>query len=743
MIVKSVISLTVLLQLLLLLPLARSAANENELFNTPVGKELLKRSKAADIKSWMDTTHNPCGDFYNFACANWQRINSAQLFGDHTTSQFHDMFKSLENKMMAFLTDPQRGDIVEDKLKDFFLSCLRTRENDVEYLEALRSVYREYGEFSFFKQPQMMEQEEVKEETSTLKEEKEEASTLEEDKEETTTLTEEKKIEEIEETSTLPESASLTLTENSPDFNWWSTLAKIRNTYGLGFIFSLAVLDDINNTNRTMVYWGPPNFEMSLSATNPKEINVFLHQYLGIDQEKAKEIAKHIKDFHTSLRQCYSNAREGYSISELSILYNVTDLHEEYKQHIDVVKFLQLTFGTDNLPQQIYVYDKKYFESVLNMINASDPNVVEDYILWSLIRTFLLVGSGETHKKMCVSKVQKYFSKPIDHAIYQQYRSEEYEKEVYELWNEIKGTFHDSLKGDKYYWMSNSTRQHALKKLEKMQLFINSHDNEDFPKFFKDLQVTPTNYVTNVQALLKHIETLRPNKFEKPTHDLENDGDFSFTPLYRGYTNDIAVPVSLLQPYRLWHPIYPKAIKYGTLGFLLAHEMVHGFDDDGRHYDANGNAINWWDEKSEYEFESRRRCFQAQYHNYTYVGRQLPNSKNQVENIADNAGLRIAYAAYIRWLEREKQTNLNIEGEDVLPNLEYNNRELFFISFAQVLCEDVQSLFKHYLALSDLHAPSIYRVIGPLSNCHDFSWIFRCDMKPDTAMNPSIKCELY
>uniref|UniRef100_T1PHY4 Peptidase family M13 n=1 Tax=Musca domestica TaxID=7370 RepID=T1PHY4_MUSDO len=682
---------------------------ENELFQTPMGKELLKRSKAADIKSWMDASHNPCGDFYHFACANWKRINSAQLFGDYATDQFHDMLKLMEAKILDFLSDPRRGAVVEDKLKDFYESCLRVHWNDSGYLEALRSVYGEYGEFSFLKVKPVIRGLGDGEEGKMM----------------------EGQNQEVEE------------------FNWWSTVAKIKNTYGLAIILSVDVLKDLNNANQTMVYLGPPNFERNPTAANPIDqlqdvrLHVLLQQYLGLDKDSAKQVAKWIMNFDILLSQSYTDKHEGKSKADLLTLYNVSDLNEEFQDYFDVEKFLQLTLGTENLPAQVYVYDKKYFEKSLQIIKATDSAIVEDYILWSLLKDFIIYGKQRAPKKWCVARTKKYFSKSLEHYIYQQYRSEQYEKEVYELWNEIKATFHDSLKGDKYYWMGQSTREHAMEKLDKMNLTINSHDNENFQEFFKDLIISPHNYVANIQAILKHIESLRPNKLEVATHDLENEEIMSFTPTYSEFSNAIQVPVALLQPYRLWHPLYPKAIKYGTLGFLLAHEMIHGFDDEGRVYDAHGNAVNWWDEKSAYEFESRRRCFQAQYHNYTYGGRLLPNSRRQSENIADNAGIRLAYTAYVRWLEREKPTNANIEREDVLPNLDYNNRELFFISFAQLWCEDVQTLFRSYLAFSDVHAPSMYRVIGSLSNFHDFSWIFRCDMKPETPMNPSLKCELY
>ncbi|XP_075148776.1 neprilysin-4-like [Haematobia irritans] len=671
----------------------------NDIFESPHGRELLLRSKAADIKSWMDSSQDPCHDFYHFACGKWERINAAQLFGAYTTDKFHDLSKGLEYKIHQLLTEKKKGDVIEEKLKDFYRSCMKAKDNDTVYLNALKAVYQEYGEFSYFK----------------LKTEDNPTSTM------------------------------------SPlrDFKWPEVLAKILKIYGKSIILSIDVMEDLKNTNRTMIYLGPPTFDLTQMATNIlhrlQEAKIYknLNKYLQIPLEEAKKIAKNLIKFEKSLSQGATDMRVGKSLGDLLTVYNVSDLKKKYDQLFNVELYLKEALNSTDLPEEIYVYDESYLENLMEILPSTDPAIVEDYILWLFLDEYFLNGKEEKPQQWCTGKAKKYFGRFIDHAIYQQYRSEQYEKEIFNLWQEIKSVFRDFLTGDRYHWISNSTREHGLKKLEHMNLSINSYDNENFDLYFRDLQIDPSNYVVNIQAALKRGESLRTNKLEKDPNGIEDDQVLSYTPAYNIFSNTIKIPVALLQPYRVWDPLYPQAIKYATLGFLLAHEMIHGFDDEGRNYDAHGNTNNWWDEKSTYEFESSRRCFQAQYHNYTYAGDLLPDSISQTENIADNAAVKIAYTAYVRWLDEEKKTNYKIESADTFANLEYNNRELFFLSYAQLWCEDIQTLFKSFLAINDVHAPSMYRVIGSLANFHDFSWIFKCDMDANKAMNPSVKCELY
>ncbi|KAM7359479.1 uncharacterized protein ACRADG_012981 [Cochliomyia hominivorax] len=661
-----------------------------EIFTTEREREIVKYAKTADIKAYMNSNIDPCKDYYEYACNNWYVSNPAQITGKINTDPFMKITKGFDRKLSKLLAEEKRQDGgVEDKMKDFYASCLNTKEEKENYRTSLIKLYKEVGEFSTFKTEEDLE---------------------------------------------------------NPTFKWWSKIAEIQYRYGKSIILSLYILDDIKNKSRTMPYIGPPEFELiqgsidiDIDKIQQRRIRKYMISYFNIDPEDANVMAQNAVIFENNLTSGGTDVRLGKNIQELLTLYNTTDLIDKYEDLFDVREYLEIVLGTKDLPKQVYVYDESYLDNLYDIFNSTDPELVEDYILWLLLEEFLIDINSKSMKSECMDKTKKYFGKYVDHAIYNKYRSQQSEADIYELWHEIKATFRHNLEQGKYKWITNATRTEAIKKLNNMNLTINSYDHENFTQIFQNLQINSSNYVLNVQNILKHTESLRENKLEKKTE--EDTQVLSFTPIYNIMENQIKIPVALLQPYRIWHPIYPKAIQYGTLGFLIAHEMIHGFDDEGRKYDAKGSAHDWWDEQSEKEFEKGRQCFEDQYHAYVYDGKRLVKSALQAENIADNGGINIAYDAYKRWLSKQKRTEDNVEAKDTLPRLDLNNRQLFFLSFAQIWCEDIHSLFRSTFIAGDVHAPAKFRVIGSLSNSKEFSWIYKC--ANTTKMNPKRKCEIY
>jgi len=153
--------------------------------------------------------------------------------------------------------------------------------------------------------------------------------------------------------------------------------------------------------------------------------------------------------------------------------------------------------------------------------------------------------------------------------------------------------------------------------------------------------------------------------------------------------NTITFPAGILQG-SFFNKDNPKYLNYGSIGVVIGHEITHGFDDQGRQFDENGNANSWWDAETIEKFKVKAQCFVDMYGNYT-VPELIPplDAKDahlngiitQGENVADNGGVREGYRAYKNFLKR------SMEGkeEPKLPGLQkYTNDQLFFISFAQV-----------------------------------------------------------
>jgi predicted metalloendopeptidase len=185
---------------------------------------------------------------------------------------------------------------------------------------------------------------------------------------------------------------------------------------------------------------------------------------------------------------------------------------------------------------------------------------------------------------------------------------------------------------------------------------------------------------------------------------------------YDPQMNNINFPAGILQP-----PFYDNslddAVNFGGIGAVIGHELTHGFDDEGRQFDARGNLRDWWTAQDGQEFEKRARCFATQYSQYTAVGDVKLNGKLTLgENIADNGGLRIAYMALLDTLAGRHP--IKIDG--------FTPQQRLFLGWAQVWCQNRTEQAARLRAVMDPHTPGRWRVNGVLGNMPEFQQAFGC-----------------
>ncbi|KAI0238131.1 hypothetical protein LSAT2_011234 [Lamellibrachia satsuma] len=198
--------------------------------------------------------------------------------------------------------------------------------------------------------------------------------------------------------------------------------------------------------------------------------------------------------------------------------------------------------------------------------------------------------------------------------------------------------------------------------------------------------------------------------------------------------NTIVFPAAILQKPMFDHS-FPMSVNFGSIGAIMGHEISHAFDNRGRLFDKFGNLKEWWTKRSSKAYKKRTECMINQYNNFTVFGRHLNGLLTLGENIADSAGLKSSYDAYMSWLEDHEDPRAN------LPALNMNKEQLFFLSFAQMWCTHYTPQFAVRLLHSDSHANSMYRVIGTLSNTPQFAEAFSCPA--DSKMNPAGKCNIW
>ncbi|KAH0504825.1 Metalloendopeptidase-like protein PEX [Microtus ochrogaster] len=150
-----------------------------------------------------------------------------------------------------------------------------------------------------------------------------------------------------------------------------------------------------------------------------------------------------------------------------------------------------------------------------------------------------------------------------------------------------------------------------------------------------------------------------------------------------------------------------KSLSYGAIGVIVGHEFTHGFDNNGKKYDKNGNLDPWWSVDSEEKFKEKTKCMISQYSNYYWkkAGLNVKGKRTLGENIADNGGLREAFRAYRKWVNDRRQ---GVE-EPLLPGITFTNNQLFFLSYAHVRCNSYRPEAAREQVQIGAHSPPQFR----------------------------------
>ncbi len=207
---------------------------------------------------------------------------------------------------------------------------------------------------------------------------------------------------------------------------------------------------------------------------------------------------------------------------------------------------------------------------------------------------------------------------------------------------------------------------------------------------------------------------------------------------YYSPENSINFPAGVLQP-PLFDPSMDDAVNFGAIGWLIGHELTHGFDDQGSKFDGQGNLTNWWTQSDREEFETRTSCLADQYQQFVVVDDVHLNGRLTLgENTADNGGIRIALSALHAALANKAEAR-STEARSTIDGFTADQR--FFISFAQEWCANVTPERLRVIAKVDPHAPVRFRTLGTLRNYSDFAKAFGC--KPGQAMVSTNACRVW
>ena len=279
-------------------------------------------------------------------------------------------------------------------------------------------------------------------------------------------------------------------------------------------------------------------------------------------------------------------------------------------------------------------------------------------------------------------------------------------------------------------WMSPATKRAALVKLHAIVRKIGYPDKW---RDYSSIVISRDNYWTDLRRTNAFEWRRELKKIGKPV----DRSEWEMTPptvnaYYNPQFNEIVFPAGILQP-PFYDPGRDDATNYGGIGMVIGHEMTHGFDDEGRQFDAQGNLRDWWTPADAKAFQERAACIVQQYAAYSPLpGVHLNGQLTLGENTADNGGARIAYMAMEAALAGQPDTLIN----------GFDRAQRFFLGFAQAFCENVRPQYERLLATVDPHSPGRFRVNGVVSNMPQFAQAFHCG--PSDPMTAGAKsCRVW
>ncbi len=331
--------------------------------------------------------------------------------------------------------------------------------------------------------------------------------------------------------------------------------------------------------------------------------------------------------------------------------------------------------------------------------------------------------------KRCVSAVDEAMGEALAQPFVKEHLGDDGKRAAARMVAGIEASMKGDIDG--LPWMDDATRMKAEDKLAKI---VNKIGYPARWRSYEGLVVDRHSYLGNMERATAFEAKRRLGKVGKPVDKEEWD----MTPptvnaYYQPTMNEIVFPAGILQA-----PFYDKhqasALNFGAIGMVVGHELTHGFDDEGRKFDPEGNLRDWWTPAVATSFDQRAACVEHQFDAYVVIDDAHIKGKLTLgENIADLGGVRLSLSAFKK-------------SEDASPSPSlagFTPAQLFFLGFAQAWCANYRPETLHLLLATNPHAPPKFRVNGPLSNVTEFANAFQCKAGAPMVRSQDQRCDVW
>lgn len=518
----------------------------------------------------------------------------------------------------------------------------------------------------------------------------------------------------------------------------------IENDLGIDILSNIEVLEDYKDNNRNIIYLSPVTYAFGSSSdyivnddymaykAYIRRACIQLWKAYGYSDKESREVVSKVFEFYEDVSSVSKLSSE---LENIDSYYNIVSEEDINSLYSNVGKYLYRR----GLNSKVYsLVDREQYKYLNDSLTKDNIDVWKYVIITKVLSSYASYGSNEyievvnnlneailgsskdnNIETQTLDIVKGLFSSEIDKVYQSKYLYSDKSKDIEEMFLSIKDTFKVRIKNNE--WLSEEAKNVAIRKLDKMKIFIGSGKvlSHDIARKLKVSSGSLIKDVINIKKLVMKDNLCRLDNGEK--RDLVSQT--TVNAYYQPLDNSIVIPVAFFELIDEYNSYYEKL---GTVGMIIAHEVTHAFDGNGSLFDEAGNLSDWWSKEDKLVFEKLKNKVSDYYSKYEVIDGEYINGEKTVnENIADLGALDCIV---------DVATKRNASDEEFKVMIE---------SFARVWASKEMDKYMELLLLQDVHSPNQFRVNAVLSSIDEFYEVYRINIWNDMWISKNDRVSVW